>query len=219
MTVTNNNLLVRPATEADAGPLIGVLAEAFHEGPLAEWLIPDADERRTVYYQYFRDAFYHGVEHGQVYTTSDQTAAAIWYPRLEPTPTDTRQRLEALERIAGVYAPKFVLLEEMFDAFHPDDPHHYLAYLAVDPTRQNRGIGAALLADYHRRLDQLGLPAYLEASNTSNRRLYLRLGYTAGPTIVLPAEGPIIWRMWRGAPTTTGGRTPFPRTRPRRRSL
>ncbi|PZG20741.1 GNAT family N-acetyltransferase, partial [Micromonospora craterilacus] len=113
-------------------------------------------------------------------------------------------------------APKFVLLNEMFEAFHPDEPHHYLAYLAVDSNRQNRGIGAALLADYHRHLDQLGLPAYLEASNMRNRRLYLRHGYTAGQTIVLPTEGPIIWRMWRGAPTR-GGRTPFPPTRPRRR--
>ncbi|MEV6813222.1 hypothetical protein [Micromonospora sp. NPDC051296] len=50
-----------------------------------------------------------------------------------------------------------------------------------------------------------------------NRGLYLRHDYTAGPTIALPTEGPIIWRMWRGAPTS-GGRTPFPRTRPRRRS-
>lgn len=205
MTVSNKNLLVRPATEADAGPLIGVLAEAFHEGPVADWLVPDPTDRRTVYYRYFTDAFHHGLAHGQVYTTGDQTAVAIWYPRLERTSTDTGGRLEVLEHIAGAYAPKFVLLEEMFDAFHPDEPHHYLAYLAVDPVQQSRGIGAALLADYHRRLDDLGLPTYLEATNMRNRRLYLRLGYTAGPTIVLPTGGPIIWRMWRGAPPAAAG--------------
>ncbi|PZG17145.1 GNAT family N-acetyltransferase [Micromonospora craterilacus] len=214
----HNTVTIRPATRTDAGPLIAVLAEAFHEGPLADWLIPDPADRRTVYYRYFKDAFHHGLEHGQVHTTSDQYAVAIWYPRLEPSPTNAHQRLAALEAIAGPYAPKFALLEEMFEAFRPDEPHHYLAYLAVDPTRQSRGIGAALLADQHRRLDQLGLPAYLEASNMRNRRLYLRHGYTAGPTIVLPTDGPIIWRMWRGAPTS-GGRTSFPRTRRRRRSL
>ncbi|PZG08050.1 GNAT family N-acetyltransferase, partial [Micromonospora craterilacus] len=88
MTTTNDNLLVRLAAEADAGPLIGVLAEAFHDGPLADWLIPDPDDRRTVYYRYFTDAFYHGLERGQVHTTGDRSAVAIWYPRLEPTPTD-----------------------------------------------------------------------------------------------------------------------------------
>ncbi|MGW0505947.1 GNAT family N-acetyltransferase [Micromonospora sp. NPDC003241] len=209
MTRTNNRPLVRAAAKADAGPLIAVLAEAFHHGPLADWLIPDPDERRTVYYRYFRDAFYHGLEHGQVHTTADQTAVAIWYARPEPVTADPGQRREALERIAGAYAPTFALLEETFEAVHPDTPHHYLAYLAVDPTRQNRGIGAVLLADHHRRLDQLGLPAYLEASNMRNRRLYLRHGYTAGQTIVLPMEGPTIWRMWRGTSTSVG-RTPFP---------
>ncbi|MEV6814472.1 GNAT family N-acetyltransferase [Micromonospora sp. NPDC051296] len=207
----NKSVTVRPATRTDAGPLIAVLAEAFHEGPLADWLIPDPDDRRTVYYRYFRDALQHGLQHGEVYTTGDQSAVTIWYPRLEPAPADTRQRLETLERIAGPYAPKFVLLEEMFDAAHPDQPHHYLAYAAVDPARQNRGVGAAMLTHHHRRLDQLGLPAYLEASNMRNRRLYLRHDYTAGLTIVLPSGGPTIWRMWRGAPTGTG-RTPFPPT-------
>ncbi|MFI7077134.1 GNAT family N-acetyltransferase [Micromonospora sp. NPDC049903] len=212
MTRTNNRPLVRAAAKADAGPLIAVLAEAFHHGPLADWLIPDPDERRTVYYRYFKDALHAGLEQGQVHTTSDQTAVAIWYPRPEPAPTDHHQRLETLERIAGVYAPKFVLLEEMFDAVHPDTPHHYLAYLAVDPTHHNQGIGAALLTDHHRHLDDIGIPAYLEASNLHNRRLYLRHGYTAGHTITLPTHGPTIWRMWRGTPTTNGGRTPFPHT-------
>ncbi|MDG4796926.1 GNAT family N-acetyltransferase [Micromonospora sp. WMMD1082] len=219
MTITNNELRIRPAAEADAAPLIAVLAEAFHAGPLAEWLIPDPGDRRAVYYRYFADAFYQGLARGQVYTTGDQAAVTIWYPRLAPAPTDSHRRVEELEGIAGAYAPKFVLLEEMFDAFHPDEPHHYLAYAAVDPRRQNRGIGTALLTDYHRRLDELGLPAYLEASNLHNRRIYLRHDYTAGPTIVLPTAGPPIWRMWRGAPTTNDGRTPFPPTRPRRRSL
>ncbi|WP_434739687.1 GNAT family N-acetyltransferase [Micromonospora sp. SH-82] len=103
----------------------------------------------------------------------------------------------------------------MFDAVQPDEPHHYLAFLAVDPTQQNRGIGAALLADHHGRLDALGLPVYLEASNRNNQRLYLRHGYSAGPAIALPEEGPAILQMWRSAPGDDG-RTPFPCTKPRR---
>ena len=30
--------------------------------------------RPVVYYRYFTDAFHHGLTHGQVYTTGDQTA-------------------------------------------------------------------------------------------------------------------------------------------------
>ncbi|WP_422753081.1 GNAT family N-acetyltransferase [Micromonospora sp. WMMD708] len=204
-----HTVAVRRATPENAGPLIAVLAEAFHDGPVADWLIPDPADRRVVFYRYFRDAFQHGLAHGHVDTTADLSAVAIWYPRLDPPQGHTRERQEALEHATGPYAPKFTLMEAMFDAFHPDEPHHYLAYLAVDPEQQNRGIGAALLHEHHRQLDKLGLPAYLEASNTRNRQLYRRLGYTAGPPLILPTDGLPIWRMWRGRQTPTG-RSPFP---------
>ncbi|MEK8106537.1 GNAT family N-acetyltransferase [Micromonospora sp. M12] len=99
-----------------------------------------------------------------------------------------------------MYAPKFTLLDAVFEALHPSEPHHYLAYVAVKPEQQNRGVGAALLSHYHRQLDVLGMPAYLEASNLRNRELYLLLGYRAGPPLILPTTGPTIWRMWRGQP-------------------
>ncbi|WKU05495.1 N-acetyltransferase [Micromonospora sp. HUAS LYJ1] len=214
-----DTVTVRRATSSDAGPLIAVLAEAFHDGPVAEWLIPDPTDRRVVLYRYFRNAFHHGLAHGHIDTTTDLSAVAIWYPRLDPPPQGhTRERQEALEHATGPYAPKFTLMEAMFDAFHPDEPHHYLAYLAVDPEQQNRGIGAALLHEHHRHLDQVGLPAYLEATNTRNRQLYRRLGYTAGPPLILPTDGLPIWRMWRGQHTPTG-RAPFPpNPQPQRRT-
>ncbi|WP_341716546.1 GNAT family N-acetyltransferase [Micromonospora sp. FIMYZ51] len=209
---------VRPATATDAGPLIAVLAEAFHHGPVADWLVPDPDGRRSVYYRYFADAFDHALTHGKVYTTSDQSAAAIWYPRLHPTPARPRTRDKQLEAIAGIHAERFMLLEQILAAYHPAEAHHYLAYIAVDPARQNHGIGAALLTDHHRHLDHLALPAYLEATNPRNRQLYLRRGYTTGPTLTLPAGGPTIWRMWRGTTTPTGSRTAFPPARTGRTS-
>ncbi|WKU03782.1 GNAT family N-acetyltransferase [Micromonospora sp. HUAS LYJ1] len=214
-----DTVTVRRATSSDAGPLIAVLAEAFHDGPVANWLIPDPTDRRVVLYRYFKNAFHHGLTHGHIDTTTNLSAVAIWYPRLDPPPQGhTRERQEALEHATGPYAPKFTLMEAMFDAFHPDEPHHHLAYLAVDPEHQNQGIGAALLHEHHQQLDKLGLPAYLEATNTRNRQLYHRLGYTPGPPLILPTQGLPIWRMWRGQHTPTG-RAPFPpNPQPQRRT-
>ncbi|MFJ6197278.1 GNAT family N-acetyltransferase [Micromonospora sp. NPDC092111] len=219
MTQTRNRVTVRPATHDDAGPLISVLAEAFVDGPVADWLIPDPDDRRAVYHRYFRKVLLHGLAHGEVDTTADLAAVAIWYPRPERPSGIPAEHLAALEQATGVYAPKFTLLDAMFEAFHPQEPHHHLAYLAVCPERQNRGIGTALLRHHHRQLDTLGVPAYLEASNTRNRELYRRLGYRAGPPLILPTAGPTIWRMWRGQPSAAGPAA-FPATgpRPRRRA-
>jgi predicted N-acetyltransferase YhbS len=76
------------------------------------------------------------------------------------------------------------------------DAHHYLAFLAVRPERQNHGIGSALLDRHHRRLDAAGIPAYLESNDPRNRDLYLRHGYAVRSVIQLP-DGPPLWLMWR----------------------
>ena len=89
------------------------------------------------------------------------------------------------------------MLDALFDQHHPTDPHHHLAFLAVHPDQQGQGLGSALLADYHARLDQRGVAAYLEASCERNRDLYLRHGYRPmGEPFRLP-DGPPMWPMWR----------------------
>ena len=55
------------------------------------------------------------------------------------------------------------------------------------------------------RCDRDGLPAYLEATSTRNRDLYLRLGFAVLEQMELPGGGPLVWRMWRGpAPAADG---------------
>ncbi|MET8042514.1 GNAT family N-acetyltransferase [Micromonospora sp. NPDC005215] len=220
MTDISTTVTVRQATHSDAAPLIAVLVEAFLDGQVADWLVPEANDRRAVYRRYFELVLNHGLENGHVDTTADLSAVAIWYPRVEPPPKGSLEYQPALEEATGVYAARFALLDAVFEAFHPGEPHHYLAYVAVSPEQQGHGVGAAMLGHYHRQLDALGIPAYLEASNLRNRDLYVRLGYRAGPPLILPTAGPTIWRMWRGqpeAPAPAG----FPASGPlsRRRSL
>ncbi|MGC4886640.1 GNAT family N-acetyltransferase [Micromonospora sp. DT227] len=209
MAAPSSSVTIRCATSADTDPLVPVLAEAFFDGPVADWLIPDHDDRRAVYHRYFTLVLRHGLDHGHVDTTADLSAVAIWYPRPEPAPPSTAENQAALEAATGRYAPKFTLLEAMFDVFHPRKPHHHLAYVAVSPAKQGQGVGTALLNRYHQLLDERGMPSYLEASNARNRELYLRLGYRDGEPLRLPVKGPTIWRMWRG-PVGADGPPGFP---------
>ncbi|MET8090788.1 GNAT family N-acetyltransferase [Micromonospora sp. NPDC005220] len=220
MTATSTTVTVRQATRDDTGPLTSILAAAFFDGPVADWLVPDHADRHTVYRRYFELVLNHGLDHGYVDTTADLSAVSIWYPRAEPPLGESPGYQAALEAATESYAPKFTLLDAVFEAFHPIEPHHYLAYVAVKPEQQSRGVGAALLNHSHRQLDALGMPAYLEASNLRNRELYVRLGYRAGPPLILPTSGPTIWRMWRGKPDAARP-SGFPASGPlsRRRSL
>lgn len=186
---------IRLATSDDADPLISVLADAFGVGCVADWLVPAPGDRHRIYRAYFDDALTHGLTHGTVYVTDDLAGVAIWYPYLEPQPVP-RRRQAVLQRIAGPYAPRFLRLEQAFASRHPTLPHHYLAYVAVAAAQQGKEAGTALLRVHHQQLDQLRMPAYLEATNPRAQRLYRRLGYADRTPLPLP-DGPTIQPMWR----------------------
>ncbi|MFD6694974.1 GNAT family N-acetyltransferase [Micromonospora aurantiaca (nom. illeg.)] len=191
---------VRRAIPDDLDPLLFVLAEAFLQTATAGWLVPNDSDRRRVCYRYFRLVLQHALRHGTVETNADLSAVAVWYGRGEVPPTVEPDYQDALEQAAGEYAPKFNLLDAMFEAHHPRIPHDCLTHLAVDPLRQNRGLGTALLRHALRRLDAANRAAYVVACNERSRDLYLRLGYRQGPALHLPSGGPMAWRMWRGQP-------------------
>ena len=48
---------------------------------------------------------------------------------------------------------RFRALDELFEDSHPQEPHHHLALLAVEPSLRGRGLGTALLRHHHASLD------------------------------------------------------------------
>jgi GNAT superfamily N-acetyltransferase len=172
----------------------------MHDGLVARWMQPDTAARHRGSDDYFAIKVEHALRFGDVYTTAEGdagrlTGAALWFPRttVVPSPLDYDRRLK---EVAGDAYDRACLLDAALDAEHPTGDHHYLAYLAVRPDRQGRGLGSTLLRRHHRRLDAAGLPAYLEANDPRNRDLYLRHGYQVRSVIDLP-DGPPIWCMWR----------------------
>jgi ribosomal protein S18 acetylase RimI-like enzyme len=61
--------------------------------------------------------------------------------------------------------------------YHPQEPHWYLPMIGVEPARQGKGLGAALLRAALLRVDAEGLSAYLESTNPRNVPLYERHGF------------------------------------------
>lgn len=182
----------------DAEPLGMLLSTALFAGPLADWLVPDASRRMDVYQGYFRVITGFALDHGIVYGTPDFTGAAIWIDALNGARKidDFDDKVHA---VCGPYTEQFNHLHRLFDRVHPRRPHWYLMFLAVGIGHQGKGLGSALLRHHHQGLDEHRLPAYLEASNVHNRRLYLRHGYVdlnEAEADTLPG-GPPIYPMWR----------------------
>ena len=99
-------------------------------------------------------------------------------------------------------------LEKALKDRHPPTRHAYLAYLAVTPDQQNRGIGTELLRDHLTGLHRTGTPAYLEANDPRNRQLYLRHGFTdLGPAVTVDGCPPV-QPMWCTRYSDTDARRP-----------
>ncbi|GGN82243.1 hypothetical protein GCM10010112_59500 [Actinoplanes lobatus] len=188
---------IRTATPAHQQTISELLAEAFLHGDLADWLIPHLDARARIYPHYFALHIEHALTHGQIDMTTDAAAAAIWYPiDGEPLP-DLANYPQRLTDMTGRFHPRFSALEQAIHDHHPyDQPHCYLALLAVHPDQQRRGVGSTLLRHRHDQLDATATAAYLEATGPRNRRLYARSGYQPHPAFHV-LDGPPLYPMRR----------------------
>ncbi len=82
--------------------------------------------------------------------------------------------------------------------YHPKTPHWYLSMLGVDPARQGRGLGSALLKHTLSRVDDEHAVAYLESSNMKNVPLYERHGFEV-MGVIQPGDFPPLVPMLRPA--------------------
>lgn len=180
---------IRRARADDKAQVCITLATAFAEGPVAEWLVPDATLRLPAYVEYSHSVYDVAIARGLVHTTPTHAGAAVWFPHplsaattADPSPAQPQGRMAQLDAFLA--------------RLQPNIPHHHLAFLGVDPLHQRRGLGSALLKHHHHTLDMRAIPAFLVATSTGSRDLYLRHGYLVRQEQRLP-DGPPLWAMWR----------------------
>ena len=188
---------IRPALDdQEVAAAADLIALSFDHLGANHYLVPVESERLTVMRAFFlaeTERAANGA--GQVLVTED--AVAVWFDRTRqhPLPEGYEEKFAAA---VGPHLERFGELDELFEANHPAEPHWHLAFLAVHPERWGHGLGSALMRHTHARLDAEGLPAYLEATNADNQRVYKRHGYEdMEPSAILLGDGTPFFRMWR----------------------
>jgi GNAT superfamily N-acetyltransferase len=191
---------VRPATEDDHEAAAEALALAFADDPAWAHLLPDSGTRAERLLAYFTAEIGNlAPEYRQVWVTEDGGGAAIW-ARPGQWRVPLVRELRPARRMAVVFgrrSPLALWTQLRLERHHPRAPHWYLHYVGVEPRRQGRGLGGALLAPVLEQCDREGIPAYLESSTERNRVLYERNGFALTGTFDMPAAGPPIREMWR----------------------
>lgn len=195
------NPTVRRATADDHEAAAEALALAFADDPCWAHLLRDPGTRAERLLAYFTAEIESLVpEYRQVWITDDGSGAAVWArPASWRVPlSQTLHEARPMARVFGWRLPLALRAQLRFERHHPRSPRHwYLHYLGVEPRRQGRGLGGALLSPVLEQCDREGMPAYLEASTDRSRMLYERNDFTLSGTFDMPAKGPPVREMWR----------------------
>ncbi|MCU1353072.1 MAG: acetyltransferase [Acidimicrobiales bacterium] len=191
---------IRVATKADLPTVGRVLAAAFADDPVWNWLVPANPSWMARASSYFAHDAANRLTGGGVLVDEEGTGAALWAPpkQWRSTPAGMAKELPPAIRLFRQRLPKALRTLTFMEKHHPNDPPHwYLAVLGTDPEHQGKGIGSALIHHITDRCDAEGLPAYLESSKERNVPFYARHGFEPGDPIDLPGGGPPVWPMWR----------------------
>ena len=201
------------------GDSSAVLTRAFDDDPVFRYLYPTARRRRWACRGFLQAIVRDGLPFGEVWAAVDDGAvvgAAGWLPEGAYPPSRRRAARQLVAAWQALLTPHTFrdglrYLTET-EKLHPKEPHWYLAVIGVEPDRQGEGLGGKLLAAVVGRLDETGVPAYLETSTedlTSEvcpptwklRRRKRRL--VQAPRVRGAARGPArrrrstVWTMWR----------------------
>jgi ribosomal protein S18 acetylase RimI-like enzyme len=160
------------------------LARAFLDDPLMVYTIPDAAERARLLPDVYARMIRFGCLAGAVYTTAGTIdGVALWMP---PNAKWSREKIEAsgMSRMpdligADAYQRYREVVGREWQARERDmtGACWYLFLLGVEPKRQRRGLGGALMRPVLERADLEQQPSYLETENERNVAFYRKQGF------------------------------------------
>jgi ribosomal protein S18 acetylase RimI-like enzyme len=193
---------VRRAARDDSALLGEILADAFADDPVFQWLIDpnvrNRDHRMQTFFTSMSRTYLR--QDKPCYIAGDGSAAAMWAAPGKWAFPISEMAIEAAPQTAafGRRLQRALRTQLQVEAQHPKSPKHwYLGYLGARQTHQGQGLGSQLLREVLAKADADGVPAYLESSNERNVPLYERHGFRVTQELRALGKGPKIWLMWR----------------------
>jgi len=186
---------VEIAAAADQAAAIDALTLAFATDPATRWTWPEAKTYLAAFPRFARAFGGAAFVHGSAHRVDGFAGVALWLPPdVHPDEAAIGELMvstvkESARNDAGR------LMEQMV-SYHPKEPHWYLPLIGVDPARQGKGLGGALMRHATEICDREGRLAYLESSNPKNIPLYERHGFEILGRIQ-SGESPVITPMLR----------------------
>jgi ribosomal protein S18 acetylase RimI-like enzyme len=181
---------VRSALASDEAAVVDVVLLAFASDPAARWTWADPQEYLRTFPRFIKAFAGRAFEQGSAHCAEDLGGAALWLP---PGIGSDEEAMGALiqSTVPERLHKDVVAVGQEMVRCHPSEPHWYLPFIAVDPARQGKGYGGALLKHGLAACDRDRNAAYLESTNPRNVPLYQRHGFELLGTIQVGSSPPI----------------------------
>ncbi|MHA1685790.1 MAG: GNAT family N-acetyltransferase [Candidatus Heimdallarchaeaceae archaeon] len=196
MPLKQLNLYLLPKNRKLVKKAAMVNARAFVDDPLFRHFFPRKKNREKKIAYLFYVTINYGIRYGEVYATSDRLeGVAVWLP-----PHAVHSRIWGAIISGGLLAPlKSGWLKPMFTYNFISKrhkrlasfPHWYLSSIAIDPLYQGKGYASKLIRPMFERIDEEGLPCYLETQNEQNIPIYEHYGFELIESLPIPKTS--IW--------------------------
>jgi GNAT superfamily N-acetyltransferase len=184
-----------------------VLSRAFQDDPVFAYLVPDEGERRAKSRYIMSMLVEYSVNCGEVITTSGFEAVAVWLPhnRVEVGFWEGVRNggLSALLRLGPACVKRQLNAGSAMNRAHTElapYPHYYLYLLGSEPSLRGKGYAGNLMRSMLARLDEQGIPSYLDNTNRRNTAIYEHYGYKALREYGISGTDVLIWAMSRPSP-------------------
>ncbi len=186
-------------------PAVEVLTRAFRNYPLSKYFFADELEREKRLPYFFQYVLNYCIRYGEIYATSlNLEGVAVWltsdnYPMtfgrlIRSVPLSI---MFSLGRGGGDRGRDF---GEYIDAVHKrlaPFKHWFLDTIGVDPQFKGKGYAGKLLRPMFARIDEEGLPCYLETEDEKNVPLYEHFGFRIVEKSAIPETKLTSWAMLR----------------------
>lgn len=123
--------------------------------------------------------------------------AAEW-PHCQMTLGEKLKTAPVMIRTIGRNLPRAFKIMGARAKHEPREPHWHIGPIAVHPDEQGHGVGTVLLRTLLDRIDEQGVPAFLQADVDRNAVLYQRFGFEiVSRETILGIDTRFMWRAAR----------------------
>ena len=193
--------------KSNAKPAVEVLVRAFRNYPLLQYYFPSEVEREKISYYFLSFAVFTGISYGEVYATSPNLeGVAVWIPSTNYPVTFWRLLHSVPPLIIfglGMHGgSKMRRLGEYIDTVHQrltPFKHWFLQTIGIASQFQGKGYAGKLLRPMLSKIDEEGLPCYLETLDEQNVSLYEHFSFKIVDKSNVPETSLTNWAMLREA--------------------